>query len=328
MSWFRNNQSAMLGIDISTTAIKLVALNRDGGGFSLESYAVVPLPKDAVVDKNICDIELIVQALKTALKLSGIRLKHACVAVSGAAVMSKIITLPASLSEDEIERQIINDADEYIPYPIKDVNFDFEIQGVSANNPQLLDVLLVVSRRENVEERVAALALAGLKTAVVDTELFALERAFILLADQLPDTIKHQTIALLDIGVTTCSLNILYQGKSIYSREQLFSGQPSIEEPTAFINSIKQQIAHLLQFFAISTSSHPIDTVILSGGCAVVDGLKQLLASDLKLPVYIANPFAQLSLSTRINRQALNHDAAKLTMACGLALRGFVDDLH
>jgi type IV pilus assembly protein PilM len=323
MSWFRNNQSAMLGIDISTTAIKLVELTLDSSGFTLESYAVVPLPEQAVVDKNFCDIQLIAQSIKTALQLSGTRLKQACVAVSGAAVMTKIITLPAILSEDEIERQIINDAEEYIPYPIKDVNFDFEIQGVSENNPKLLDVLLVVSRRENVEERVAALTFAGLKTAVVDTELFALERAFILLADQLPDTIKHQTIALLDIGATTCTLNILYQGKSIYSREQLFSSQSSIEEPASFINSIKQQVARLLQFFAISTGSHPIDAMILTGGCAVIDDLKQLLASDLKLAVYIANPFSHLCLSNRINQQTLNHDASKLTMACGLALRSF-----
>lgn len=323
MSWFRNNQSAMLGIDISTTAIKLVELKRDNGIFSLESYAVVSLSAGAVIDKNFCDIELIVRALKTTLKLSETRLKQACIAVSGAAVMTKIITLPALLSEDEIERQIINNAEEYIPYPIKDVNFDFEIQGFCENNPQLLNILLVVSRRENVEERVAALALAGLKTAVVDTELFALERAFILLADQLTNPIKYQTIALLDIGATTCALNILYQGKSIYSREQLFSSQLSSEDPVAFINSIKQQVARLLQFFVIATDSHPIDAIMLSGGCAVIDGFKPLLASDLKLPVYIANPFSQLRLSPRINSQALNHDAAKLTIACGLALRSF-----
>ncbi|MEY4211439.1 MAG: hypothetical protein RLZ92_1820 [Pseudomonadota bacterium] len=323
MSWFRNNHSAKLGIDISTTAIKLVELKHDSNGFTLESYAVVPLSDESLIDKNFFNIDLISQSLKMALKLSGTSVKQACVALSGAAVMSKIINLPALLSENEIERQIINETDEYIPYPLKDINFDFEIQGISEDNPQLLDILLVVSRRENVEQRIAALALAGLKTAVVDTELFALERAFILLANQLPDTLKHQTVALLDIGVTACSLNIVYQGRSIYSREQLVSGQLSSDQSISFINSIKQQISRLLQFFAISMDSHPIDAMILSGGCAVMDGLQQLLTADLKLPVYIANPFSQLTLSARINSKNLNRDAAKLTIACGLALRSF-----
>ncbi|MGZ8224868.1 MAG: pilus assembly protein PilM, partial [Methylobacter sp.] len=103
MSWFNQNQNVVLGIDISTAAVKLLELSRAGARYRVESYAVAPLPQDAVIDKNIANVNVIADAIKVALKQSGSKLKQASVAVAGSAVMTKVITMPASLTDDEME---------------------------------------------------------------------------------------------------------------------------------------------------------------------------------------------------------------------------------
>jgi len=115
--------------------------------------------------------------------------------------MTKIITMPDSLTDDEMEVQIMIEADQHVPYPLDEVNFDFEVQGVNRNNPEMVDVLLVVSRRENVNDRVEALLKAGLKTSIVDVESFAMENTFSLLSDHYANSTAAQTVAILDIGV-------------------------------------------------------------------------------------------------------------------------------
>ncbi|CAG1020639.1 pilus assembly protein PilM [Methylomonas sp. LL1] len=352
MSWFNRNQSALLGIDISTAAVKLLELSQTGARFKVESYAVAPLPQDAIIDKNITNVELIGNAIKAAVKQSGTRAKRACVAVAGSSVMTKIISMPASLNDAEMEEQIMVEADQYIPYSLDEVNLDFEVQGVSKNNPEMLDVLLAASRRENIEDRVEALAHAGLKAAIVDVEAFAMENAFTLLADQLPEKVENKTVAIADIGATMTALNILYEGKTIYTREQGFGGKqlteeiqrryglsyeeaglakrhgglpdnyiPDVLEP--FKRAMLQQIARSLQFFVSSSANRGVDALILAGGCASIPGLDKLVERDLGIPSYIANPFINMALSNRVKPQSLSNDTPAMMIACGLALRSF-----
>lgn len=352
MSWFNRTHSAVLGIDISTAAVKLLELSRTGVRYKVESYAVAPLPQDAVIDKNITNVELIGNAIKTAVKQSGTRAKQACVAVAGSSVMTKIIAMPASLSEAEMEEQIMVEADQYIPYSLDEVNLDFEVQGPTKNNPEMVDVLLAASRRENIEDRVAALAYAGLKAAIVDVEAFAMENAFALLADQLPETIENKTIAIADIGATMTSLNILHDGKTVYTREQGFGGKQLTEEiqrryglsyeeaglakrhgglPDNYITDVLepfkkamlQQIARSLQFFVSSSANRGVDAMILAGGCSSIPGLDKLVERDLGIPSYVANPFINMALSNRVKPQSLSNDTPAMMIACGLALRSF-----
>ncbi|MDD2759875.1 MAG: pilus assembly protein PilM [Methylomonas sp.] len=352
MSWFNRNQSALLGIDISTAAVKLLELSRTGARYKVESYAVAPLPQDAIIDKNITNVEVIGNAIKAAVKQSGTRAKQACVAVAGSSVMTKIISMPASLNEVEMEEQIMVEADQYIPYALDEVNLDFEVQGVSKNNPEMLDVLLAASRRENIEDRVAALAYAGLKAVIVDVEAFAMENAYTLLADQLPEKVENKTVAVADIGATMTSLNILHDGKTIYTREQGFGGRqlteeiqrryglsyeeaglakkhgglpdnyiPDVLEP--FKKAMLQQIARSLQFFVSSSANRGVDALVLAGGCASIPGLDKLVERDLGIPSYIANPFINMALSSRVKPQSLSNDTPAMMIACGLALRSF-----
>ncbi|MDD1616598.1 MAG: type IV pilus assembly protein PilM, partial [Methylococcaceae bacterium NSP1-2] len=230
MSWFSNKQDSVLSIDISSAAVKLLELSKVGTRYRVESYAVSPLPQDAVIDKNIANVNSIADAIKAAVKQSGTKVRQATVAVSGSAVMTKIITLDASLSDDEMEEQIMLEADQYVPYPLDEINFDFEVQGVNENSPDMVDVLLAASRRENVDDRVEALLKAGLKTRIVDVEAFAMENAFSLLSEQFVDSVDGHTFAIADIGATMATLNVLFDRRAVYAREQVFGGKQLTEE--------------------------------------------------------------------------------------------------
>jgi len=352
MSWFNRKQNAVLSIDMSTAAVKLLELSRVGTRYRVESFAVAPLPQDAVVDKNIANVNVIADAIKVALKLSDSKLKQATVAVSGAAVMTKIITMPGSLTDDEMEEQIMIEADQYVPYSLEEVNFDFEVQRVNENNPEMVDVLLVATRRENVDDRVEALLKAGLKASIVDVEAFAMENAFSLLADQFEDSTGTKTVAIADIGSTLATLNVLHDGKVVYTREQGFGGKQLTEEiqrryglsyeeaglakrygglPDNYIvdvlepfkKAMVQQIQRSLQFFVSSSANRGIDGIILAGGCASIPGIDKLVETGLGVPVYIANPFINMTLSNKIKPHALSNDAPTMMIACGLALRSF-----
>ena len=352
MSWFNRKQNTVLSIDISTAAVKLLELSRVGGRYRVEGVAVAPLPQNAFIDKNIANVEVIAEAIKLALKRAGSKLKHATVAVSGSAVMTKIITMPAFLSDDEMEAQIMIEADQYVPYALEEVNFDFEVQGFNENNHDMVDVLLVASRRENVEDRVEALAKAGLKTRIVDVEAFAMENAFSLLSDQIADSNSVKTVAIADIGATMSTLNILHYGKIVYTREQGFGGKQLTEEIQRryglsyeeaglakrngglpenysvdvldpFKKAMVQQVQRSLQFFMSSSAHRNVDVLVLAGGCASIPGVDKLIEINLGIPVYIANPFVNMTLSHKIKPQTLSNDAPTMMTVCGLALRSF-----
>ncbi len=352
MNWFKRGDTVVLGIDISTAAVKLLEISKTGSRYRVESYAVVPLPQETVVDKNIVNIDAVADAIKMAVRQSRTKEKNACVAVAGSSVMSKVIQMSADLKDDEMEEQIFIEADQYVPYALDEVNLDFEVQGENEANPNMVDVLLAASRRENVEDRIEALAQAGLKAKIVDVEAFAMENAFLLLAEQLPKDIETQTVAIADIGATMTTLNILYGCRTIYSREQSFGGKQLTEEiqrryglsyeeaglakrqgglPDNYITDVLepfkqamvQQISRALQFFASSSVSREVDSIILAGGCASITGLDKIIKETLGIEAHVANPFIDMSLSSRVKPQNLSNDAPAMMIASGLALRSF-----
>ncbi|MFZ2726797.1 MAG: pilus assembly protein PilM [Methylococcaceae bacterium] len=349
---FKQKQNAVLSIDISTAAVKLLELSKVGSRYRVESYAVSALPQNAIVDKNIANVDMVADAVKIALKQSGTKLKQAAVAVSGSAVMTKVIPMPASLSDTQMEEQIMVEADQYVPYPLDEINFDFEVLQSNDANPEMVDVLLVASRRENIDDRVAALAKAGLKTKIVDVEAFAMENAFTLLSDQFSDAIDGQTVAIADIGATMTTLNVLSDGRTVYTREQGFGGKQLTEEIQRryglsyeeaglakrhgglpdnyatdvlepFKRAMMQQIQRALQFFVSSSANRHVDSIILAGGCASIPGVEQLIEQSLGMPTYIANPFVNMTLSSKVRPLFLSNDAPSMMIACGLALRSF-----
>lgn len=349
---FKSRKPPLVGLDISSTAVKLLELSRSGDRYRVESYAVEPLPPNSVVEKSVTDAEAVGEAVRRAVKRSGTRARHAAVAVAGSSVITKIIPMPASLSDADMEAQIELEADQYIPYPLEEVYKDFEILGPSANNPDTVDVLLAASRSENVDMRRAAVEAGGLDTRVVDIEAYALENAFSLLGSQLEDEGIEKTVAVVDIGATMTTLNVLHDLKIIYTRDQVFGGKqlteeimrryglsyeeagmakrqgglpdnyvPEVLEP--FKEAMAQQVNRSLQFFFSSSQYNSIDQIVLAGGSASIPGVDSLIQEQLGIDTLIANPFANMSLASRIKTQSLSNDAPALMIACGLALRSF-----
>ncbi len=352
MIFLRRKKPLLLGIDISTAAIKLLELNKIDSKYRVESFGVAPLPQDAVVEKTIVNVEAIGNSVKAVVAQSGTKLKHVAVAVAASAVIPKIISLPNNLNEDEMEAQIELEADQFIPYPLDEVSLDFEIQGINEKKPELVDVLVVASRKENVEDRVAAMELAGLKTVIVDIESYALENAFPLIVDQLPAGAEKMTIAIADIGATMTTLNVLHNSRHVYSREQAFGGKQLTEEiqrryglsyeeaglakkvgglPDNYLpevldpfkQALAQQVSRALQFFLSSSSQKGIDHLVLAGGCASISGLDHFVQQSLGIPTIIANPFINMSLSNRVKPLNISNDSSAMLTACGLALRSF-----
>ena len=348
---FNKKADTLLGIDISSTSVKLLALSRQGARYRVEAYAVEPLPANAVIEKNIAELDAVGQALSRVLIKARTRLRNVAVAVAGSAVITKTIEMDAGLCDDDMENQLKIEADQYIPYPLDEVAIDFEVQGASARNPERVDVLLAACRKENVEVREAALALAGLTARVVDVEAHALERSFGLLANQsvLP---KDRLVAVVDIGATMTTLSVLLHGRIIYTREQLFGGRQLTEDiqrrygltleqaglakkqgglPDDYVSAVLQpfrealvqQVSRSLQFFFAGGQSDAIDHILLVGGTASIYGLERLIEERLGTPTQVANPFAGMTLSAKVNAAALASDAPAMMIACGLALRSF-----
>jgi type IV pilus assembly protein PilM len=341
----------LIGVDISSTAVKLLQLSHSGGRYRVEHYAVEPLPPNAVVEKNIVEVEAVGEAIKRALARSGAKSKFAAAAVAGSAVITKVIPMPADLSEDDLEGQIQAEANQYIPYPLEEVSLDFEVLGPVKDNPDMMNVLLAASRTENVDVRVAALDIGGLASRVVDVEAFAMENAFKLIADQL-SVPKDATVAVVDIGATMTTLIVLKNQRTIYTREQVFGGKQltdevmrryglsyeeaglakrqgglpesyEIEVLEPFKEAMVQQISRLLQFFFAGSEYSKVDQVVLAGGCASIAGIGDMIEEQLGVPALVANPLAGMSLSSRVQAQTLTQDAPALMIACGLALRSF-----
>ncbi len=352
MFQFTRKDAPLIGVDISSSAVKLLELSKTGMGHRVEHYAVEPLPPHAINDKSISDVAAVGESIKKALKTAGTKNKNCAMAVAGSSVITKVITMPASLKDDDMEGQIQLEADQYIPFALEEVNLDFNVLGPTEGNPETVDVLLAASRSENVELRVAAAEYAGLIPKIMDVEAYAVENVFPLVVDHVPDGHYGKIIGLIDMGATMTRLDVVVDDKMVYTREQPFGGRQlteaimqhynltyeaaglakkegslaedyvsSVLEP--FKDSIVQQVKRFLQFFYSASQYNNVDHLVLAGGCASIPGVDELIESRLTIPTTIANPFSRMSLASRLDPTKLGNDAPTLLIACGLALRSF-----
>lgn len=346
-----------IGIDLSPSAVKLVELSRSGQRYQVEAVAMEPLPDNALENRNPADLNLeqISQAIKRALKVSGTSLKKAAIAVPTSSVITRTITMPAQYSEDEIEANIQIEAAQYIPFPLEEIYLDFETRPSKDKDSQ--DIMLVASRRENVDLREEALKDAGIKAVVVDVEAYALENTFGLLYDGLAkDRLtlskagSEMRTAVIDMGATITTLYVFQGTKVIFTREQSFgceqltlaiaetynlpkdraelakrSGELSDDYADTvlapFVQGAAEQIANALQFFFSSSHYNSIDQIILVGGGGMMDGLDKAVTTITGTPALIGNPFAGMSNAKRVNQRVLLRDGPLFAVACGLALR-------
>ncbi|MDX1454821.1 MAG: pilus assembly protein PilM [Gammaproteobacteria bacterium] len=350
---FKSKPKPKLGVDLSTSSVKLIELSRSGNSYKVETYAAEAMPPNAIADKVIQDPEAVGDAIRKAAKRAGSRVKDAAVAIGGASVITKTVPMPGTLSDKELGEQIENQADQYIPFPMEEVSFDYELLGPSPNDPEMVDVLLAATRKENVESRQEVLDMGGLSAQVVDIEAYALENACELLTYQMPDEGLDKTIALVDFGATTTTFSVLHDRKIIYTRDQAFGGKQLTEEimrhyglsfeeagkakkegglPSnykqeildPFIEDMAQQINRSIQFFLSSSNEYEeLAQIIICGGCSAIPGAAEYIQDRLESPTVVGDPLGQMKLSGKAKSQLVEADSSALMLACGLAMRSF-----
>jgi len=346
-------KKTLLGLDITTSSVKLIELTVSGRSYRVETYAAEPTPPNAINEKAIVDADAVGEAIRRAVKRSGSKAKEVAIAISGDAAITKVIQMPGNLTANELEGQVEVQADQYIPFPMEEVSFDFEVVGPTERDPDMVDVLLVATRTENVEQRQVAVEAAGLRARVVDVEAFAVENACTLLSHQMVDGGIDKLIAIVDFGASTTTFSVLQDLKVIYTRDFAFGGQqlteeimrtyglsledagrakkegglPSNYQPEvldAFIDDMSQQVNRSLQFFLASGSGREQpDQILICGGCANIPGVADVIGSRVGIPTEIGDPLGQMKISGKAKSQGVRTDATALLTACGLALRNF-----
>jgi len=343
----------LIGLDISSTAVRMVEMVDAGNGEPrVERYVIEPLPKGAVVDGDMAGLEAVTETIKHCWKRLGTSTRNVALAVPTATVITKKITLPADLREQEMELQVESEANQYLPFALEEVNLDFQVIGPSPTNPSEVEVLLAASRKEKIEDRVAVAEMAELKPVVVDIEAYAIQAAYELVVRQLPQGGRGQIVALMDIGAAATKVSIMKDDQQLYGREQAFGGAQLTEEIMRiyglsqeeaenmkhsgtppdnyvteilqpFVENLTQEVARALQFFFTSTPHNEVHHIVLAGGTVLVPGVVESVAQRTNIHTSLADPFAGMAISPRIRAKQLAADAPSLMVACGLAMRKF-----
>ena len=353
MDFLSPKSPPVIGIDISTTAVKLVELSDAGKGrLRIERYVIEPLPKDAVTDGNIANLDQVADTVRTAWKNLRTRIKDVVLALPSSAVISKKILAPASLKGVDLENQVETEANQVIPFSLDEVNLDFQVLGPSPSGPDDVQILLAAARKEKVEERVAAVEAAGLKALIMDVETYATQTAYEQIAHLLPSEGAGLTVAIVDIGAQNMHINILNNNESVYLREHGFGGDQlsneiarrygmsseeaenakrkgtlpesyDVEVLQPYSETLAMEIGRAMQLFTTSTQYRKVDQILLAGGGAMIPGIDEVVAQRTGTPTMVVNPFTDMAVGSRVRPQALTADAPSLFVACGLAMRRF-----
>jgi len=349
---FGARATPLVGVDISTTSVKMVELGGTRDKPELARYAIETLPKDSVSDGNLANVEAVSAAVERAYRKLGSRTRAAATALPTSMVITKRIALPAAEREDDLESAVESEANQYIPFALDEVNLDFCVVGPVANDPSQVDILIAAARREKVDDRVEALESGGLKATIVDVEALAVLSVCALMAEGLPGRGVDQNIGVLDIGATSTRFYVFRNGEQTFMRESPFGGNQltqeiqrtynmTSEEAEAakkagnlpanydgdvlrpYVDTLAIEAARALQFFLTSSSQGQLDYILLGGGCAAIPGLADAVSRRTNVITSVANPFASMSLGSDIRSRQLALDAPALLVASGLALRRF-----
>jgi type IV pilus assembly protein PilM len=331
----------------------MVELANDGkSGYRVERYSIEVLPRDVVADGNVANLEVAAETIKRAWRKLSTSTRAVAAALPTSHVITKKIIVAAGQKDEELELLVESEANQYIPFPLDEVNLDFQIVGPAPSSREEIEVLIAASRKEKVEDRIAAVEAAGLKPMIMDVESYAMLSSLELVMKQLPEGGKGQVIALIDVGANVMSLTVLRDGQQLYAREQAFGGNQLTQDIARlygmtfaeaeadkrrnalpenyetellqpFVENMALEVSRALQFFFTSTQFNKVDHIVLSGGCAILPGSDEVIALRTRIDTVVANPFAEMVLSSHVRANSLLSDASSLMVACGLALRRF-----
>ncbi len=351
---FGRTHTSMIGLDISTSSVKLVELGQSAAGeFVVERFASEPFEKGWITDGQIEKFDEVAEAVKRVVSKSGTRTKIVAMAMPQSAVITKKIMLPAGLREEELELQVESEANQYIPFSLDEVSLDFCVIGPSATSIGDVEVLIAASRKDRVQDRQGLAEAAGLKPMVLDIESHASRLAMSRIVRTLPNEGKDALVALFEIGADTTSLKVLRDEELLYDRDQAFGGSQltqlisrqygfSFEEAEGkklggelpedyesailvpFVDSLSQEIGRALQYFFTSTPHHKVHYVMLAGGTATLPGLKERVTDLTGFASMVVNPFEHMKLGSSVRENKVRREAPSYLTACGLAMRRFM----
>ena len=343
----------LIGLDISSTSIKLVELSQGSNKeLRLERYASEPLPRGAVADGNIENIDQVAETIRRVLMKSGTKIRKVSLAMPSAAVITKKIILSGGASEASLEMQVESEASQYIPFALDEVRLDFCVIGPAANSEGDIEVMLAASRKEKIEDRVAVAEVAGLKAEVMDIDAYAARAAVARIVAQSDNEGKDKIIALFQMGAKVTHISVVLNEQTVYEREQAFGGNQltqeivrsyglSFEEAelkkkngelpdgyvedvlNPFLESAALEVTRAIQFFFTSTPYTRVDQIYLAGGCVVLPGLLDMVAGRTKISTAVISPFKGMELSPNVKEKQLRSEAPSFLVACGLAMRRF-----
>ena len=344
----------MLGLDISSSSVKLVELSRDrAGNLVLDRCAIEPLERGWITDGNIEKFDEVAEAVRRVVKKSGTKTRSVAMALPASAVITKKIILPGGLSDAELEMQVESEANQYIPFSLDEVSLDFCVLGPSTTSSGDVEVLIAASRKEKVQDRQGLAEAAGLKPVVVDVESYASRLATARLIENLPNNGLDVLVALFEVGATTTSMQVIKNDEVLYERDQAFGGAQltqlivrqygfSPEEAETkkrngdlpedyesgvlkpFVDSMAQEIGRALQFFFTSTPHNKVDYVMLAGGSSALSGLTESVTQQTTFAALQVDPFQGMTIGNNIKEKKMRREVASYLTSCGLALRRFL----
>lgn len=341
----------LVGLDIGSRTIKAAEIAETKRGNVLKKIGMIDIPQGAIEDGAINDPENIAGLIREMFKSYNIRESNIAISIGGYSVIVKKITVQ-TMEEEQLQETIHFEAEQYIPFDISDVNLDFQILGPNENNPNQMNVFLVAAKKEMVNDYINLATMAGLNPCIVDVEAFALQNIFEINYDS-----KDENVALIDIGASKTSLNILKDNASVFMRdvslgcgqinqkimslvncsfeeaEEIKLGNRSKKVPREDLNEIIStvvadwctEIRRALDFFYSTYPEDQIKRIILSGGGGNISEFRKLLGVEASAEVETINPFGNFSIDDKLDSEFIKQISPQAAICMGLAIRK-IDD--
>lgn len=342
----------LVGLDIGSRTIKAGELIETKKGRTLGRFGMINIPSGIIEDGVIKDPEAVADSIRQLYSAQRIKEQNVAISIGGYSVIVKKINVQ-TMSEDQLQETIHFEAEQYIPFDISDVNLDFQILGENEHNPNQMSVLLVAAKKEMIDDYINLTQLAGLNPCIVDVDAFALQNIFEFNYD-----LENENVALIDIGASKTSLNILKGKTSVFMRdvslgcgqinqkiaslvncsdeeaEQIKFGEQtdkiSSEDLADIVSSVVAdwctEIRRALDFFYSTYPDDQIKKIVLSGGGGNIKEFRQVLSVETSADVQTINPFENIQVDEQqFDIEYLEQIAPQASICMGLALRK-VDD--
>ncbi len=350
---FFSKSKNVVGLDIGSSAVKLVELKeKKGGTYELVKLGVERLSPEAIVDGSIMDSSMVVETISKLNSEKSVKNSNYATSLSGHSVIIKKITLPA-MSPEELAESIQWEAEQYIPFDINDVNLDY-VPLTTPGTGDNIEVILVAVKKEKINDYTSVISQTGKVPVLVDVDAFALQNCY----EMNTEVEEGKVIGLVNIGASVTNVNILSGSNSLFwrditfggnqytdaiqrelslsfeSAEELKRGRPqgdyTIQQVIPILNSVSEDFAgelrKTLDFFTATSGAERVDEIVLAGGGSGVLNLDAILRDKFGIPVSILDPFKRVTVDEgEFNPEELAEIAPSMAIAVGLAIRKLGD---